>query len=194
MSTIQILKKETLSEVKYPLQYITFEKPDEFGDFHNLAKEVYFRPDAIAVLLVDEDQQKILLTKQFRLATFLNGNDSGYLVEACAGLIDEDETPEQTARREAAEETGYEIGDLEKIGGAFSSPGGTTEFMHLFIAAYQSATDHQKFGGLKAEGESIELIELGFDEAKQQLTAGAFRDLKTILLLQYFFLNHPQPR
>jgi len=190
MSTIQILKKETLSEVKYPLQYITFEKPDEFGDFHNLAKEVYFRPDAIAVLLVDEDQQKILLTKQFRLATFLNGNDSGYLVEACAGLIDEDETPEQTARREAAEETGYEIGDLEKIGGAFSSPGGTTEFMHLFIGAYQSKTDHQKFGGLKGEGESIELIELGFDEARQQMMAGAFRDLKTILLLQQFFLNH----
>jgi len=190
MSTIQILKKETLSEVKYPLQYITFEKPDEFGEFHNLAKEVYFRPDAIAVLLVDEDQQKILLTKQFRLATFLNGNDSGYLVEACAGLIDEDETPEQTARREAAEETGYEIGDLEKIGGAFSSPGGTTEFMHLFIGAYQSKTDHQKFGGLKGEGESIELIELGFDEARQQMMAGAFRDLKTILLLQQFFLNH----
>ena len=190
MSTIQILKKETLSEVKYPLQYITFEKPDEFGDFHNLAKEVYFRPDAIAVLLVDEDQQKILLTKQFRLATFLNGNDSGYLVEACAGLIDEYETPEQTARREAAEETGYEIGDLEKIGGAFSSPGGTTEFMHLFIGAYQSKTDHQKFGGLKGEGESIELIELGFDEARQQMMAGAFRDLKTILLLQQFFLNH----
>jgi len=190
MSTIQILNKETLSERKYPLQYITFEKPDEFGDFHNLAKEVYFRPDAIAVLLVDEDQQKILLTKQFRLATFLNGNDSGYLVEACAGLIDEDETPEQTARREAAEETGYEIGDLEKIGGAFSSPGGTTEFMHLFIGAYQSKTDHQKFGGLKGEGESIELIELGFDEARQQMMAGAFRDLKTILLLQQFFLNH----
>ncbi len=191
MSTIQILNKETLSERKYPLQYITFEKPDELGEFHNLAKEVYFRPDAAVVLLVDERQKKILLTKQFRLPTFLNGNDSGYLVEACAGLIDEDETPEQTARREASEETGYEIGDLEKIGGAYSSPGGTTEFMHLFIGSYHSETDHQKFGGLKAEGESIELVELGFDEAKQQMMAGAFRDLKTILLLQHFFLNHP---
>ena len=63
--------------------------------------------------------------------------------------------------------------------------------MHLFIGAYQSKTDHQKFGGLKGEGESIELIELGFDEARQQMMAGAFRDLKTILLLQQFFLNHP---
>jgi len=190
MSTIQILNKETLSERKYPLQYITFEKPDESGEFHNVAKEVYFRPDAVAVLLADQRQQKILLTKQFRLPTFLNGNDSGYLVEACAGLIDEDETPEQTARREAAEETGYEIGDLEKIGAAYSSPGATTEYMHLFIAGYTSDKAHQKFAGLKAEGESIELIELGFEEAKQQLMAGAFRDIKTILLLQHFFLNH----
>jgi GDP-mannose pyrophosphatase NudK len=189
MSTIQILNKETLSDKKYPLKYISFEKPDEEGVFHNQEKEVYFRPDAVGVLLVDEKSKKILLTKQFRLPTFLNGSDSGYLVEACAGLIDEGETPEETVRREVEEETGYQINDLNKIAGAYSSPASATEFLHLFIAGYTSEPDHSKTGGLKAEGESIELIELGFNEAREKLKQGEFRDLKTILLLQHFLMN-----
>jgi GDP-mannose pyrophosphatase NudK len=189
MSTIQILNKEVLSERKYPLKYITFEKPDADGKFHNLEKEVYFRPDATVVLLVDDKRKKIMLTKQFRLPTFLNGNDNGYLVEACAGLIDEGETPEQTARREVEEETGYQIHDLEKIGGAYSSPAGSTEYFHLFIAKYDEKDKKGKGGGLEEEGESIEIIEMGFNESREKLKQGEFRDVKTILLLQHFFLN-----
>jgi nudix-type nucleoside diphosphatase (YffH/AdpP family) len=189
MSTIQILNKETLSKRKYPLQYITFEKPDAEGKFHNLEKEVYFRPDVAVVLLVDNKRKKIMLTKQFRLPTFLNGNDNGYLIEACAGLIDEGETPEQTARREVEEETGYQIHDLEKIGGAYSSPGGSTEYFHLFIAKYNEEDKKSKGGGLEEEGESVEVIEMNFDEAREKLKQGEFRDVKTILLLQHFFLN-----
>ena len=189
MATIQILNKQTLSDKKYPLKYITFEKPDAEGEFHNLEKEVYFRPDAVAVLLVDEKKKKLLLTKQFRLPTFLNGSDSGYLIEACAGLIDEGETPEQTARREVEEETGYQIDELTKIAGAYTSPASATEFLHLFTATYQSEKDHSKTWGLKAEGESIELVEMAFDEAAEKLERGEFRDIKTILLLQHFFMN-----
>ena len=189
MATIQILDKQTLSDKKYLLKYITFEKPDAEGEFHNQEKEVYFRPDAVAVLLVDKKQKKLLLTKQFRLPTFLNGSDSGYLVEACAGLIDEGETPEQTVHREVEEETGYQIDKLTKIAGAYTSPASATEFLHLFTAVYQSEEGHSKTWGLKAEGESIELIEIGFEEAREKLKQGEFRDIKTILLLQYFFMN-----
>jgi len=189
MSTIQILDKQTLSEKKYRLQLISFEKPDNEGVFQTLQKEVYYRPDTVAVLLVDKKNKTLLLTKQFRMATFLNGNDNGYLVEACAGVIDEDETPEQTAYREAREETGYQIENLEKIVSAYTSPGGVTEFQHLFMADYTSKSDHPKFGGLKQEGESIELIELSFEEALQKLKSNAFRDMKTIVLLQHFFIN-----
>jgi GDP-mannose pyrophosphatase NudK len=189
MATIQILNKETLSDKKYPLKYISFEKPDAEGEFHNQTREVYFRPDAVAVLLVDNRREKILLTKQFRLPAFLNGSDSGYLIEACAGLMDETETPEQTVIREVAEETGYEPYDLVKIAGAYSSPSGTTEFLHLFIANYNGDDNHAKNGGLKEEGESIELLEFGFDEARTQLRQGELRDIKTILLLQHFFMN-----
>jgi GDP-mannose pyrophosphatase NudK len=189
MSTVQILDKQTLSEKKYRLQLISFEKPDAEGEFQNLKKEVYFRPDTVAVLPVDEKNKMLLLTKQFRMATYLNGNDSGYLVEACAGVIDENEIPEQTAYREAEEETGYKIENLVKIASAYTSPGGVTEFQHLFMAEYTSTKDHAKFGGLKEERESVEIIEISFDEALQKLTSGAFRDMKTIVLLQHFFMN-----
>jgi GDP-mannose pyrophosphatase NudK len=187
MAAIQILNKQTLSNNKYLLKLIKFEKPDKDGVFHNQEREVYFRPDAVGVLLVDEKQKKLLLTRQFRLPAFLNGSDSGYLVETCAGLIDETETPEQTARREVEEETGYQITDLEKIAGAYTSAGGITEYVHLFIAPYQSEPNHAKTGGL--EGEDIELVEMSFDEAKEKLKQGGFRDMKTIILLQHFFMK-----
>jgi GDP-mannose pyrophosphatase NudK len=190
MATIQILNKETLSDKKYPLKYITFEKPDADGVFQNQAKEVYFRPDAVGVLLVDEKRKTILLTKQFRLPAYLNGNDSGYLTETCAGLIDENETPEQTVRREVEEETGYQVNELTKIAGAYSSAGGITEFVHLFIAHYDAESKHGKGGGLVTQGEDIELITLAFDEARNKLLQGEFRDLKTIVLLQHFFNNY----
>lgn len=189
MAGVQILTKETLSEKKYPLKYVTFQKPDREGKMQLEEKEVYFRPDAVAVLLADKNQKKFLLTKQFRLPAYLNGNETGFLIEACAGLIDKDETPEQTARREVKEETGYEVGDLKKIAGAYTSAGGITEFLHLFIASYNSEKNHKSVGGLEEEGEHIELVELGFDEAREKLRRGEFRDVKIILLLQYYFLE-----
>jgi len=189
MSNIQILDKKTLSDKKYPLKYVTFEKPDADGVFHTLEKEVYFRPDAVAVLLVDDERKKILLGKQFRLPAFLNGSDSGYLVEVCAGLIDGNETPETTAHREVGEEMGYAITDLERVATAYSSPGGITEMLYYFTARYSPKSKTGDGGGLKEEGEDIEPVEMSFDEAREKLQQGWFREAKTIVLLQYFFMN-----
>jgi GDP-mannose pyrophosphatase NudK len=123
------------------------------------------------------------------LPTFLNGSESGYLVETCAGLIDKGETPEQAAHREVEEETGYPIIELNKIGGVYTSAGGITEFVHLFVADYDSSGSHAKGGGKKGEGEDIELLETPFEDARQQLVSGAVTDAKTFLLLQYYFMN-----
>jgi GDP-mannose pyrophosphatase NudK len=188
MSTIQIINKETLSDKKYLLQNVTFQKSATDGQMHKQKKEVYFRPDAVAVLLTDEPNQTFILTKQFRLPTFLNGSESGYLVEICAGIIDEGESPELTARREVLEETGYQIETLTKLGTAYSSAGGITEYLHLYIAACDSKGAHEKGGGLESEGEDIELIKMSFTEAKEKLLAGWFRDAKAIMLLQHYFL------
>ena len=191
MSNVQILDKETLSDKKFPLKNIKFQLFGKNGKAINKTNEIYFRPDAIAILLYDEQRQKFMLTRQFRLATFLNSNDTGYLVEVCAGLIDEGETPEQTAIREAEEETGIHIKpeSLEKVAEGYSSAGASTELVHLFKAAYTLDDKQSEGGGLEAEGEEVELIEMDFAEAREKLKNQEFRDMKTILLLQDYFLN-----
>jgi GDP-mannose pyrophosphatase NudK len=188
MADIQIVNRETLSEHKYPLKLFTYQKPDADNEMQDMQAEVYYRPDAAAVLLYNAAEMKFLLTRQFRLPTFLNGNDTGYLLETCAGLIDEAETPEETAIREVAEETGYKIADVTKIGAAYTSAGGITEYIHLFLAPYDSSMQSGEGGGLPEEGENIELVELSFDEARQMLKNQQIKDAKTIMLLQHYFL------
>jgi nudix-type nucleoside diphosphatase (YffH/AdpP family) len=188
--SVKIFSETILSDKKYPLKEISFEKPGHGGKLVKQLHEIYYRPDAVAVLLVDYQEQTLLLTEQFRVASYLNGNVSGNLIEACAGLIDEGESPEQAAMREAIEETGYAIHSLKKAGAVYPSAGGVTEFLHLFIAEYNSKGEHQVGGGLEAEGEYIELVELSFEEAKAKMFAGTFNDAKTLLLVQHFFLMH----
>lgn len=188
MAEIKITNTETLSERKFPLKFYTYQKPDAEGDIQELKTEVYFRPDAVAVLLYDNQQQKFMLTRQFRLPSFLNGNHTGYLTEACAGLIDEGETPEETAQREVSEELGYKIDNLTKIGAVYTSAGGITEYVHLYTAAYNANEQRNGGGGLPEEGEVIEAIELNFNDAREMLKQGKINDAKTVMLLQYYFL------
>lgn len=190
MSDIHIIEQETLADRKYPLKFYTFQRTGSKGKLLEKKNEVYFRPDAVTVLLIDDANKKFLLTKQFRLPTYLNGNEEGYLVEACAGLIDEGESPEETAYREVKEETGYPIRDLKKVAGVYTSAGGITEFQRLYIANYDSKGQHSEGGGIEEEGEDIELVEMSFDEARETLRRGNFMDAKTILLLQHYFLNY----
>ncbi|MES2457928.1 MAG: NUDIX domain-containing protein [Bacteroidota bacterium] len=187
MNKIKIIKQQLLSDKTFPLKYISYEKPDLEGSMHGQENEVYFRPDAVAVLLADPGKEVFLLTRQFRMPTYLNGNETGYLVETCAGLIDSGETPEQSAKREAKEETGYAVTALKKIGAVYTSAGGITELLHLFIAYYDSLGLHQKGGGLEAEGEDIELVQMSFAEAKEWLCQGQINDAKTLILLQHYF-------
>lgn len=188
MAEIQITNRETLSERKFPLKYFTYQKPDSKGVMQSHENEIYYRPDAVAVLLFNAEQKKFLLTRQFRLATYLNGNDEGYLIEACAGLIDEGETPEQAGIREVNEELGYQIKDLTPIAAMYSSGGGITERVHLFIAPYTEDMQQGAGGGLPEEKEDISSIELNFDEAYEKLKQGVFNDAKTLILLQHYFL------
>ncbi len=124
----------------------------------------------------------MVLTRQFRIATYLNGNESGELIEACAGLLDDD-TPEDCIRKEAIEETGYQVGKVEKLWEAYMSPGGVTEILHFFAAEYSEAQRANKGGGV--EDEEITVLELAFPEALAMVKNGRIRDGKTIMLLQH---------
>lgn len=185
---VQILNEETLSDRKFPLKFYNYRLTKD-GETTDKKAEVYFRPDAVAVLLYDEQRQTFLLTRQFRFPAYLNGAGDGYIIEVCAGLIDDGETPEATACREVEEELGYEIKTVESAGMAYTSVGGITEKIHLFTAAYNPDMKKSEGGGLEAEGEAVELIEMTMDEARQKLKNVEFTDLKTLMLLQHYFLK-----
>lgn len=189
MANVKITKTEILSDEHFTLKKISFDLQKEDGNWNHNSREVFDHGNAAAALLYNKDKQTIILTEQFRLPTYINGNPSGMLLEAPAGLLDEGEDPADTMKREITEETGYEISDVRKVYEAYTSAGSITELLYLYIAEYR---EHQKTGeggGLKEEGEHIKVIEMPFSEATELLEQGKIRDAKTIILLQYALLN-----
>jgi nudix-type nucleoside diphosphatase (YffH/AdpP family) len=185
---VSIVKSEILSDNWYILKKYTYEYTKKDGSTMTLTREVYDRGNGSTILLYNREQRTVILTRQFRLPTFVNGNESGMLIEACAGLLDKD-NPEDCIRRETEEETGYRIKDVRKIFEAYMSPGSVTEILHFFIAAYSRSMKVNDGGGVDHEEENIEVLELNIDEALKMIETGAIRDAKTIMLLQYVRLR-----
>jgi len=183
-----IVGKQLLSDNWYKLYKYTFDIVDEHGDTHRQEREAYDRGNGAVILLYNRANNTVILTRQFRLPTFVNGNPDGMMIEACAGLLDED-APEDCIRRETEEETGYRIRHVEKIYEAYMSPGAVTEILYFFIGEYSKDQKVNDGGGVAHEQENIEVLELQFDEAYNMITTGAIRDAKTIMLLQYAKLN-----
>lgn len=188
MSRVHIKSKEVVSNDHALLQKVRYVIQNG-KDSQEQQREVYDHGDAVAVLLFNAQEKKVLLTKQFRLPSFMNGNPSGELLEVCAGLVEDGELPEETLKREILEETGYVIDQVEKVCEAYSSAGVLTELLHLFIAPYSPEQKKENGGGLKEEGEHIELLEFAFDKALAMIRTGEIRDAKTIILLQYVALE-----
>lgn len=185
---IEIVKTEILSDNWYTLKKITYQytKPD--GTVQQQSREAYDRGNGAVILLYNITSRTVILTRQFRIPTYINGNESGMLIEACAGLLDQD-SPQDCIRRETEEETGYQIKEAKKIFEAYMSPGSVTEILHFFIAEY---TNHMKVsdgGGLQEEEENIEILEINIDDALAMIESGEIKDGKTIMLLQYIKLK-----
>ena len=179
---IQITKTELLSDNWYLLNKVTFEFTPENGEPEIQRREVYDRGNGAAILLYNKVKQTVILTRQFRLPTFLNGNESGMMIEVCAGLLDE-KNPEDCIKRETEEETGYRIQDVKKIFEAYMSPGAVTEILYFFTAEYQAEMKVSEGGGLASEHEYIEVMELNFNQAMEMVYNGEIKDAKTIMLL-----------
>ncbi len=185
---IQILDTRVLSDNWYVLRKITYAYTKKDGTTQVQHREAYDRGNGAVILLYNPAQQTVILTRQFRLPTYLNGNETGMLIEACAGLLDKD-NPEDCIKRETEEETGYKISSVQKVFEAYMSPGSVTEILHFFIAAYSSEMKVSAGGGVAHEEEHIEVLELPFEEALRMVESGAIRDAKTIMLLQYLRLK-----
>jgi len=185
---ISIKETKLLSDNWYILNKVTFDyqKPD--NTVITQQREVYDRGNGAAILLYNTTNKTIILTRQFRLPTYLNGNESGMMVEVCAGLLDKDE-PEQCIIRETEEETGYRVTKVKKIMETYMSPGAITEILYLFVGEYDASMKVSEGGGLEHEQENIEVIEMAFDEAYHKIETGELQDAKTIMLLQYAKIN-----
>ncbi|MBW5446428.1 GDP-mannose pyrophosphatase NudK [Cohnella sp. CFH 77786] len=185
---IRIVNEEILSDNWYVLKKITYMSEAKDGSWVSQSRESYDRGNGATILLYNRERQTVILTRQFRIPTYLNGNESGMLIEACAGLLDK-ESAEDSIRREAEEETGYRVDNVRKIGEAYMSPGSVTEILHFFVAEYTPAMKVGEGGGVEDEQEHIEVLEYPLQQALKMIENGEIKDAKTIMLLQYALLS-----
>ncbi|MBK8623216.1 MAG: NUDIX domain-containing protein [Saprospiraceae bacterium] len=188
MRKIEILAKKILFHgwstlTGYDLHY-TFAD----GTSHILKREIYNSGDGAAALLFNPSKKTVLLVKQYRLAAHLNGHPDGFLLECCAGMLDQKE-PEETMKNEIAEETGIFVSEIFKIGETFATPGAHMEKIYLFLAPYEDSFRKGSGGGLAEEHEDIEIVEFSYEEVKKLVKQGEISDSKTLILLQYGMLN-----
>lgn len=181
---VKILKTELLSENWYKLSKITFDFRNRDGDWQVQEREAYDRGNGATILLINKSKKSVILTRQFRIPTYLNGNPSGILIESCAGLLEKDNALD-CIKKETEEETGFQISKVEKIFEAYMSPGSVTEILHFFIAEYDDSMKIGAGGGLDLEQEEIEVLEIPFDTALNMIEQGEIKDAKTIMLLYH---------
>jgi len=184
---IRITDKKLLSDNHYFLHKISYEYTDG-GQTETHVREVYDRGNGATVLLYNKEYGNVVLIRQFRLPTYLNGNASGMMIEACAGLVEEND-PAETVKREAVEETGYHVANVEKAFSVYMSPGAVTEILHCYVAEYSKEMKLSSGGGLASEHEHIQNMEIPFRTALEMIRTGEIADAKTIMLLQYAQIN-----
>jgi GDP-mannose pyrophosphatase NudK len=183
---IRNIQTEILSNNWYTLRKVTYDFLQKNDTWLTQSREAYDRGNGAVILLYNDESKTVILTRQFRMPTYLNGNPDGMMIEACAGLLDAD-NPEDCIRKETQEETGYKIDDVERIFEAYMSPGSVTEILYFFVAKY--AKNQQVNDGGGVEEEEIDVLELDFKNALNMIKTGEIKDAKTIMLLQYAQIN-----
>lgn len=178
------IKREILSDNWYTLNKYTYkyQKPD--GTWETQNREAYDRGNGAAILLYNSKKKTVVLTRQFRMPTYVNGNEDGMMIEVCAGLLDGD-NPADCVRKETEEETGYKISNVQKVFQTYMSPGSVTEIVYLFVGEYDESMKVSDGGGAEDETENIEVLEIDFDKAMHMVATGEIKDAKTIMLLQH---------
>lgn len=184
---VRIVDEKILSDDWYSLKKYTFDIQRRNGDWQQQTREVYDRGNGATVLLYNRERETVILTRQFRFPVFMNGHE-GYLIEAAAGLLDNMD-PERRIKAEAEEETGFKISTVQKVFEAYMSPGSVTEKLYFYIAEYDAGDKTSAGGGIEAEGEDIEVLEMPLKDALAAVENGLIVDGKTIMLLYHVTLK-----
>lgn len=189
---VTILAEEVLSDDWGTLTRYTIEVERRDGVREKQLRQVYDRGNGAAILPFDPARGTVLLVRQFRMPVLLNprpGHEAdGMLIEACAGLLDEND-PETAIRKEAEEELGFRLGAIRQVFDVYMSPGSVSERLMLFVADYSPADRISAGGGAPSEGEDIEVMELPLARAIAMVESGEIVDAKTIILIQYLKLE-----
>lgn len=184
---IRNLSAEVLSDDWSVLTKYTFELKRRDGTWEQQVRQTYDRGHAAVILPYDPRRGTVLLVQQFRMPAFLQG-DREPLIEACAGLLD-DNDPETCIRLEAEQELGYRLGDVRKVYDIYMSPGSVTEKLSFFVAEYSPDDRVSDGGGERHEGEDIEVLEMPLSEAMALVENGGIIDAKTVMLIQHALLK-----
>ncbi len=186
-SRVRVVKTEILSDSWARLEAAHFDYLNSGGQWERQVREVYNRGHGAAILLYNLTARSVILIRQFRYPVFTEDGD-GFMIEVPAGVIDNG-NPEQTVKAETEQETGYRIGSVQSLFKAYVSPGSVTECLHYYCAPYSASDKIGDGGGLDAEGEDIEVMEVDFAVAMSWVESGKINDAKTILLLQHAALH-----
>lgn len=189
---IRVREVVTLSDDWYVLKRATLDWRRSDGRWQTFNRETYDRGNGATLLPYDPERRTVLLVRQFRYPAYVNGYD-GLLIEAAAGLLDA-AAPDVRIKAEVEEELGLELQDVQEIFSCFMSPGSVTERLHFFVAPYRPEMRRTRGGGKADEGEDIEVLELGIDEAMAMIGSGEIQDGKTIMLLQHVALHQLRAR
>lgn len=190
---VAIRDVELTSQGWHVLRRTTFDYRRRSGRWERQQRETYDRGNGAVILPYDVERRKVLLTRQFRYPAYVNDHPDGLLIEAAAGLLDDDD-PATAIRRESAEELGLSFTRIDHVFDSYMSPGSVTERLHFFAAAYTPDSRTGDGGGVIEEGEDIEVLEVDFDQALAMTQDGRIMDGKTIMLLQWSALHGPFAR
>jgi nudix-type nucleoside diphosphatase (YffH/AdpP family) len=189
---IRIRSVEVLSDDWAVLKKTIFDYRRRDGVWETQVRQTYDRGDGAVILPYDRERGTLLLVRQFRYPAYATGHKEP-LIEACAGLLDEDD-PETCIKREAEEELGYRLAHVRRLYAPYMSPGSVTERLWFFVADYSPGDRISDGGGHEDEGEDIEVLEMRLDEALAQIMSGGILDAKTIMLVQHLALERAAAR
>jgi len=190
---VEIVKRDTCYKGFYRLDKVHLRHELFAGGLgREISRELFVRHDAVCVLPYDPQRDEVVLIEQFRVGA-LDKTQNPWLIELVAGLIDKDEQPEEVAHREAEEEAGLTFSALWPMTRYFPSPGGSDEFVHLFLGR----CDSKGVGGLhglEEEGEDIRVKVWSFEDALQAVRDGRIGNAASIIAIQWLALNRDEVR
>lgn len=184
---IRIVDEQVLSDDHFPLKKLAYEQRRADGGMQRQDREVYASDSGVTALPYNRERRTVLLTRQFRIGARVGGHH-GWMIETVAGML-EGADPLERIRAEVVEELGYRVDDLHPVMTLFASPGTITERVHYFVGEYRPEDRCGDGGGKQDEGEDIEVLELGIDDALARMRSGEIEDAKTVVLLQYLQLH-----